>query len=175
MSAEAIVLCVPDKLVLAVGRREASVHCSMDFQIRLWEFSWHGNQASSRGSCLRECKTEATMSSNGALDVTHCPFLSTLLVTKLALFSVRDDYTSMCAPVGKDNSEPSQRMAVTGTQALDSQPHQLLAPYLLSSVKWGYLHGVVRGVYGVDIKPLVQCSALNKCSINLWIWCSCKV
>lgn len=107
------------------------------------------------------------MSSNGALDVTHCHFLSTLLVTKLALFSVRDDYTGMCIPVGKENSEPSQRMAVTGTQALDSQPHQLFAPYLLSSVKWGYLHGVVRGVYGVDIKHLVQCSALNKCSINL--------
>lgn len=39
MSAEAIVLCVPDKLVLVVGRREASVHCSMDFQIRLFENS----------------------------------------------------------------------------------------------------------------------------------------
>lgn len=74
---------------------------------------------------------------------------------------MRDDYTSMCIPAGKENSKPSQRIAVTGAPALGSQPHQLLAPYLLSSVKWGYLHGVVKGVYGVDIKHLVQCSALN--------------
>lgn len=74
------------------------------------------------------------MSSNGALDVTYCHFLSTLLVTMLALFSVRDDYTGMCIAVGKENSEPSQRMAVTGTQALDSQPHQLFIRSLPSLI-----------------------------------------
>ena len=35
-----------------------------------WELSRHGKLASSKGSCPRGCKTEATMSSNWALEVT---------------------------------------------------------------------------------------------------------
>lgn len=134
----------------------------------VWEFSWHGNLASSRGSCLRECKTEATMSSNWALEVTHCHFLSTLLVIRSALLSVRDDCTRVCIPGGQDHWSHLGGWLSQEQRLWNPSPTMISSsPFLICEMGIPTLGGY-RSIWD-RYKNFAQCLALDKHSINLLI------
>lgn len=119
--------------------QEASVHCSVDCFMRLFENAhdmtvWLLPEGVGCGNIRQDHDVFSLNLGSHALS-----FPQDSIAYQVSSMCERRLYKGV--NIGRQGSlEPSRRLATTRTWALESQPHQLLATYLLSSVKWAYLH-----------------------------------